>query len=402
VRTAACLLLGLACLLPGQEKLQEHYPSGKLKAEYGVDAQGRRHGEYVGYYESGAARLKKSYRKGKLHGDIHRYDEKGAVVHRVRVRGAKVELFPDPKLSRGVAAFPRSVDEIRKTIASLDPPKKRFKGEKYDKPCSIKQPFEAGRLKADYLADALRHFQVHRYLAGAPHKIALSDTFTEDCQHAAVVCAALDQLSHQPKKPPGMKSAFFEKGKRGAASSNLVVTEELRNSVDMYMHDSDAGNIDVLGHRGWLLNPRMKKTGFGEAEGFCALWALDVSGKDGEGPDLIFHPARGHHPAEYFHPDRAWSIDFSAAKYRVPGKGSWKARMWLLDDEYDLEEELKLNHTSVRGSRKAGRPALIFRPALPKKFPLAGRTFLVRVEGLRPAKGGNAPLVYLVRFFSKS
>lgn len=48
----------------------------------------------------------------------------------------------------------------------------------------------------------------------------------------------------------------------------------MTGAVDGFMEDSDAGNIAMVGHRRWQLNPKMGKVGFGTAGRFVAEAAL--------------------------------------------------------------------------------------------------------------------------------
>lgn len=50
--------------------------------------------------------------------------------------------------------------------------------------------------------------------------------------------------------------------------------------VDSWMEDGDDYNIDRVGHRRWLINPKMKYTGFGAVSGnrgtYSAVYAFDT------------------------------------------------------------------------------------------------------------------------------
>src|SRR5262245_53719828 len=78
------VLLAVALLsTPGrtgvQDTKKEHFDSGKLKAEYGVDAEGRRHGRYVEYFESGKKRIQANFSRGELDGEFIEFYESGEV-----------------------------------------------------------------------------------------------------------------------------------------------------------------------------------------------------------------------------------------------------------------------------------------------------------------------------------
>src|SRR5688572_7630530 len=61
---------------PPQDQ-KEFYESGKLKAEFSVDAEGRKHGRYLEYYESGKKKITGAYDQGLAHGEWWEYYEGG-------------------------------------------------------------------------------------------------------------------------------------------------------------------------------------------------------------------------------------------------------------------------------------------------------------------------------------
>ena len=60
---------------PGRQEQKEFYDSGKVKAEFGVDDQGRKHGRYVEYHESGKRKISATYDQGLLHGEWWEYHD---------------------------------------------------------------------------------------------------------------------------------------------------------------------------------------------------------------------------------------------------------------------------------------------------------------------------------------
>ena len=79
------------------------------------------------------------------------------------------------------------------------------------------------------------------------------------------------------------------------------------------MDDSDASNIDGVGHRRWQLNPVLGKVGFGFAlgeGGYGAYTAEKVMDKSGSGCayDFISRPASGNFPEELMAGRTAWSV----------------------------------------------------------------------------------------------
>lgn len=76
------------------------------------------------------------------------------------------------------------------------------------------------------------------------------------------------------------------------------------------MEDGDQYNIDRVGHRRWLLNPSMKKTGFGLVNGSNGTYSA-VSAHDGAFGETeeygVMWPAQNM-PTDYFNEEFPWSI----------------------------------------------------------------------------------------------
>ena len=90
------------------------------------------------------------------------------------------------------------------------------------------------------------------------------------------------------------------------------------------MDDSDQGNIDLVGHRRWRLNPKMARTGFGCGGRFGVMWSFDSDRK--EVPDYAFvaFPPRGLTPVSVFKESMAWSVSLNPDKYQSPQQESVK------------------------------------------------------------------------------
>ena len=178
---------------------------------------------------------------------------------------------------------------------------------------------DAGVLSDKCLNEALDVMNFIRYIAGIPSDVALDENYTYLAQAAAFVNHANGTLSHFPKnagsKPAGMPQELWDAGATGASSSNIAwgswngysLAEQICNG---YMDDGDEYNIDCVGHRRWILNPSMGKTGFGSVDGggkgtYGALYAFDHSGSsDCSG---VVWPAQNM-PCELFNVNYPWSI----------------------------------------------------------------------------------------------
>ncbi|MBI3097205.1 MAG: hypothetical protein HYY93_03015 [Planctomycetes bacterium] len=419
--------------------VEEKYASGALKIRYPVDEAGERHGLCTEFYEDGKTlrtslyehgvlsgrleefdpggwtRLKKIYTNGRLE-SLSRYDAMKTLLHHVSFTSSAV-LYHPPGARFPVNAHPRSVEEIRKRLALLesaagkatpfDPGRERYLAAH-----SLVPPHKAGALEPDYLKDALRYTQTYRYLAEVPSELLLDKGLCDFAQHGAAIIRILNTLTHDPPRPADMEEAFHQKAFEGAHSGNVGLGyKNLREAIDGWMDDSDDRNIVCVGHRVWLLAPRLKKIGFGEVDGAQTVWVRDESGSP-KRSDIIYYPAPGYFPAEYFGPEVAWSLSFDPTRFPETLGNEAKAEMWLLDAEYDLATPLPFNHTSYHPATWGAGLTLIFRPELPKDFKLAGQKFLVKVAGAQSvartadrktgvtkATRTDVPIAYIVEFF---
>lgn len=182
---------------------------------------------------------------------------------------------------------------------------------------STKKPYSAGRLSDESLQQGLNMLNFIRYTAGLPDNVVLDEEYINYAQCASVVNAANGVLSHYPDRPSGMSDKMYNDARQGASSSNLGMGYgSLAQSLAYgYMEDSDSGNIDRVGHRRWLLDPSLKKTGFGFAGEFTATYVSGDEfdfGRSFSGEYVAWPPA--NMPMELYHSYSgryAFSVSFS-------------------------------------------------------------------------------------------
>lgn len=192
---------------------------------------------------------------------------------------------------------------------------------------SVTAPYAIGQVNPDYLDSGLRYLNFLRHLAGLS-PVTLSDHLNVQAQYGAVLLAATDTLSHTPDKPADMDSAFFRMGANACATGNLSMRygfEEsilLQSALQGHMDEDSALNRLDLGHRRWLLDPRLGKTGFGIAASvtgrqYIAVPVSDRSGTDKQ-PPYVLWPAQGQFPNNVFSPGTPWSISLDDNYYSTP------------------------------------------------------------------------------------
>jgi hypothetical protein len=224
---------------------------------------------------------------------------------------------------------------------------------------------------------ALLRLRAYRHLCGLRHDdMELRPEWNELCDAAAETCRGNGELDHHPPRPPGMDDARYQQGALGASRSNLAITGSPADSVDSYMDDSDPSNIDRIGHRRWCLNPMMKRTAFGCADQFQAMWSMDESGKGTKGLAAVCYPPPGWVPVDLFSADRAFSIGL--LRGGAPGASDLRATIRPLDADFVPGEPLELNAQHVAAGGFGTGACIVFRAA--KMIAEPGRSYLVAVS----------------------
>ncbi|MDE6636473.1 MAG: CAP domain-containing protein, partial [Lachnospiraceae bacterium] len=206
-------------------------------------------------------------------------------------------------------------------------------------------PYFPGMLSEETLDSAVRMLNQIRYIAGIPYNVVLDDDYTILAQCASLVNYANNKMSHYPEWPEGMEEDIYILGKEGAKSSNISwgsgMSWTLNHFIALgWMNDGGSSNIDRVGHRRWLLNPSMQKTGFGLVNGpsmtHSAVYVFDRSRKTSEYG--VMWPAQNM-PVEYFTTKFPWSISMGdsvdISKVHVTMKRNSDGREWNFSQSSD-------------------------------------------------------------------
>ena len=182
-------------------------------------------------------------------------------------------------------------------------------GDIYDVAPGLKAPYSLGKLKDEVVHRALNALNSLRFVAGLRADITISEEYTEKAQAAAVVNAVNGSMSHYPTQPAGMSVDMYELGYDGASHSNIAYGYgDLSTAMFKgWIHDGDSRNIDRVGHRRWVLNPRMRQTGFGMAGTQMAMYALDGEWNMEGVPMYVAWPAQMM-PIQWMSSDLPWSV----------------------------------------------------------------------------------------------
>ena len=188
---------------------------------------------------------------------------------------------------------------------------------------TVEAPYEPGELTEAALDGALKSLNFMRWLAGLD-PVRGSEIYNYQCQHAAVLLAALDYVDHNAPQPADMDKNFFDSAHIGTTSGNIARFNWMRDSilregVEYFARDDGDQNLPMLGHRRWLLNPEMSATGFGLANAasgmsYVVMYAHDLGYPEAEWESVAW-PAAGVFPAELMHEHLAWSVSLNPAVY---------------------------------------------------------------------------------------
>ena len=182
-------------------------------------------------------------------------------------------------------------------------------------------PYRAGKISEKTRADALAIVNTIRYIAGLP-EVTSDAEYEAYAQAAALVNAVNDDLSHYPEKPAQMSDELYRQGYNGAHNSNLSYGRKnfYQSVVYGWMADnSSESNLSTVGHRRWILNPSMAKTGFGivplndpgsDTYTVSAMYSTD-SGRTNAPETVVPWPAR-YTPYPFFSPYVPWSVSVDA------------------------------------------------------------------------------------------
>ena len=258
--------------------------------------------------------------------------------------------------------------------------------------------------------------------------IALDATLNQNAAQGALILTRLDKgLTHSPATPDGVTDEQAKPGKYACATSNLSATwqgdEVLREAIQLQMNDSSSGNIPMVGHRRWLLNPGVQKMGIGSSYRsgddftYTAVRVFDnrysayydsaygsTATSNGTADyDFVAWPASGPMLRTVFTPGTPWSVVLNPGEYATPDADSVvvtvtrqsDGKSWTLSGSSPDDGYFAIN-TDGYGYG----PAIIFAPDYPSQsnIPSYDGTYHVDVTGLQTTSGSAATLSYDVDF----
>lgn len=220
-----------------------------------------------------------------------------------------------------------------------------------------------GVLSPDLVSEGVAWVNFYRWLAGLPDDVTEDATYRVRCQKGAHVLAVLALQGepvpdpHHPPEPPGATAAYVANvyggpadlgsntgGWIACASSNVFrgwggSAYTPVQTVDGYM--DDYGNDMTLGHRRWILYPRLSVTAFGVVGG-SGVWASCMYvverpsfTRPAPSYEFVAYPSPGYYPLQCFPSATAlWSLSANASLYDLDA--STAVTVVRLSDGQDL------------------------------------------------------------------
>jgi uncharacterized protein YkwD len=206
----------------------------------------------------------------------------------------------------------RSAADVRLRWSQLKP---TYGGSPFAVAPTLVPPHACGSLAPGFLQDGLNAVNYARYLAGLPADVTLDASYVDRAQHGSVLLA-VGQFAHSQPKPADMAQDFYDVANAATSSSNIGWGYgSLADFNFGCMDDSDSSNIDRVGHRRWLLDPPLQKTGMGYADARTDTFVFDWSRASAVGYDAIKWPCAGPFPVQMFSAGTAWSITLNPDRY---------------------------------------------------------------------------------------
>lgn len=302
------------------------------------------------------------------------------------------------------------IQEIQQQYNVLKP---RFVGDMFVTVPSVVSPYSLGKLKNEVLQDALNTTNLMRFIAHLPSDITLNETFNTEAQAAAVVNAANNKITHYPTKPQNMTENMFTEGSNGAKSSNLGMGYRsiVQSIVDGYMEDGDNSNIDRVGHRVWVLSPKLKQVGFGfantkdaRATGHTAMKVIDSNmyRNSSSEYDFISWPAHTAMPTKYFTSEFPWSVSLNADKYDSTKISKVQVQLERLTDNktWNFAYGKSDGYFNISTGNYGYLPyTIIFRPTEKPSYQTSDR-YRVTISNLIKKDGQAATVEFETTFFA--
>lgn len=256
-----------------------------------------------------------------------RYEESLYTAAILNVDDKAQYQVPDEKCDYG-----HSISEVVNKWQQLKP--KFNDANIFEEEPSIKAPYKAGKVKNEYLNDTLNYLNFARYLAYL-NPVKLDSNLNMQAQYGAVLTTANNKMEHtNPSKPVDMKNNFFEVGRISTSSSNLCGGKVFESLEHCLNDNNNLMGSDNIGHREWLLDPKVTTIGFGTTSSYSTQNLPFANfDKNVDKPDYIAWPSEGAFPNDFINRFARWSLN-------------------LNKDVYDIESDISVEVTRLCDNKK--------------------------------------------------
>jgi hypothetical protein len=229
-----------------------------------------------------------------------------------------------------------------------------------------------GANSAAYTRATLQAINWARGQSGMPPVVGTASTYSSRAQAASLIMHAQDALSHSPTTS---WSCWSSTGSAGASHSLLALGVAGARSIGTYL--AEPGANTPVGHRRWLLYPRLGRIGIGNTSRAGAVYVITpLVALPAGAPAYYAWPTSGYFPRAA-EPRGLWSLScsrrcsFASARVRVVGPNGKAVAV--------------TRYAPVSGY---GDPTLAFRLAtIPSHTATADARYRVTVTGIRTAGG---------------
>jgi uncharacterized protein YkwD len=167
----------------------------------------------------------------------------------------------------------------------------------------------AGTIASDILAKIFQRVHYYRLAVGLNNVITENLDQSAKAQEAALMMKSNGELDHSP---PATWSCYTADGSEAAGKSNLAMWRNAE-AIDLYISEPGDANGPV-GHRRWLLYPRLQSLGVGNTDSSNAVWVVGNSGSaPSDAPEFIAWPPADYVPDNLVYP--RWSFSIPAADF---------------------------------------------------------------------------------------
>ncbi len=180
-----------------------------------------------------------------------------------------------------------------------------------------------GATSQAYTNATLSAVNFFRAMTGLPADITLNPVKNAGAQAAALMMTANNSLSHTP---PPTWTCYTTTGADAAGRSNLALGAGGARAIRLYIQDSGTNNGPV-GHRRWILYPRIVEMGTGSTANSNALWVTGSAGTRPASPEFVAWPSRGYVPYDLvfrrwsFSPNTAATVNFTSTTVTMTQDG---------------------------------------------------------------------------------